>query len=217
MKIWPSLLAANLLHLEADILQLEKHGVHQIHLDIMDNHYVPNLSFGPAFCKAIKQRFPSIEIDVHLMIEPVDPMISIFANAGAKRITIHPHATRHLNFSLNLIRENHCLAGIALNPADDLQCVQFSRHQLDYVLMMTVNPGFGGQKLLPEVVEKISLLKSQYTTLPIMVDGGVTLENISILKKAGVEDFVIGSSLFQATNFPQSISDFLNLVDTHVK
>jgi ribulose-phosphate 3-epimerase len=217
MRIWPSLLAANLLHLEADIQQLETLGIHQLHLDIMDNHYVPNLSFGPAFCQAIHQRFPKMVIDVHLMIEPVDPMISIFAASGAKRIAIHPHATRHLNYSLNLIRENNCLAGIALNPADNLQSLQFCHHQLDYVLIMTVNPGFGGQKLLPDVIEKISILKTLYPSIPIMVDGGVCLQNISILKNAGVEDFVIGSSLFQAKNFPQSISDFLNLVGTHVK
>ena len=217
MKIWPSLLAANLLHLEADIHQLQTHGIHQLHLDIMDNHYVPNLSFGPAFCEAIHQRFPKIDIDVHLMIEPVDPMISIFASSGAKRIAIHPQTTRHLNYSLNLIREHSCLSGIALNPGDDLQVIHFCQHQLDYVLIMTVNPGFGGQKLLPDVIEKIKILKKQYPTLPIMVDGGVSLQNISTLKNAGVEDFVIGSSLFHAKNFPQSISDFLNLVGTHVQ
>lgn len=212
MKIWPSLLAANLLNLENDIHQLETHGIHQLHLDIMDNHYVPNLSFGPSFCQSIHQRFPKIEIDVHLMIEPVDAMIEIFAKSGASRIAIHPQSTRHLNYSLNLIKQNQCFAGIALNPADDFHLINWCQHQLDYVLVMTVNPGFGGQQLLPETIEKITKIKHQFPLLPIMVDGGINLNNIQQLKNAGAFDFVIGSAFFQPPNFPENIQDFTKLV-----
>lgn len=215
MSIWPSLLAANLLNLEHDILQLESHGIHQLHLDIMDNHYVPNLSFGPAFCQSIHQRFPNTMIDVHLMIEPVDQMIEIFAKSGAKRISIHPQSTRHLNYSLNLIKRNHCLAGIVLNPADDLNILNWCQHQLDYILVMTVNPGFGGQTLLSEVIAKIKQIKLEFPHLPIMVDGGVNLDNITLLRQSGANDLVIGSAFFQSQNFPHNILDFIQLVNTN--
>jgi ribulose-phosphate 3-epimerase len=208
---WPSLLAANLLNLNQDLEILQQHKVHQIHLDIMDNHYVPNLSFGPELCRQIHQKYPHLMIDVHLMIEPVHSMVEVFAASGARRIAIHADAGQHLHYSLTHIKNQNCLAGLAINPGESLESLEWSHQLLDYILVMSVNPGFGGQKMIPTVLDKVQRIHDRYPHLPIMVDGGVNLNNIMEFKKRGAQDFVVGSAYFQATDYPQCLSPFLEL------
>ena len=208
MNIWPSLLAADLLNLQTQIEALNLHHIHQVHLDIMDNHYVPNLSFSPDLCTAIRHQFPKLSIDVHLMTNPVDNLILAFAKAGAQRISIHASTTLHLDYSLKLIKQNGSKAGLAINPAEGIEHLEWCHMNLDYLLFMTVNPGFCGQSLINQVIPKILKAHQQYPHLPIMVDGGINLTNVKQLKEAGCQDFVIGSALFQAKNFPDSIHDF---------
>ncbi len=164
-SILPSLLAADITRLGEEVTAVQKAGADFIHFDVMDNHYVPNLTFGPMFCAALKQSCPQLPIDVHLMVSPVDQLIESFAKAGAKRISIHPDATIHLNRSLDLIKKLGCAAGIALNPATPIESIHWCLHQLDFALIMTVNPGFGGQKLIPEVIEKIKKNPSTISTV----------------------------------------------------
>ena len=212
MQILPSLLAADLLNLEQQISILMHHGIKTIHLDIMDNHYVPNLSFSPDLCQAIRKRFPDLIIDVHLMTYHVTQLIQDFAKAGANRIAIHPQSTTHFDYSLGLIKQLNCEAGLVLNPAEDLDSLKWTEHLLDYILIMTVNPGFGGQKLLPHVIEKIKQIHQLHPRLRIAVDGGVDLKNIKSLKNAGCKDFIVGSALFKAVNFPNCIDEFMSLL-----
>jgi len=212
MQIFPSLLAADLLNLESQIKTLIQHNIDTIHLDIMDNHYVPNLSFSADFCSAIRQKFPELIIDVHLMTQPVDKLIKDFADAGANRIAIHPNSTMHLDYSLQFIKQLNCQAGLALNPGDDIEAIHWTRYLLDYVLIMTVNPGFGGQKLIKNVIPKIKKIRQLFPDLSLTVDGGVDLQNIKSLKDSGCNNFVIGSALFKANNFPECINNYKILI-----
>jgi ribulose-phosphate 3-epimerase len=203
--ILPSLLSANFLNLGEDIQTVQRAGADWLHLDIMDNHYVPNLTFGPQLCAAIHQQFPTLPLDVHLMITPVDTMIPAFAEAGAKRISIHPETTRHLDRSLQLIKHAGCQAGLVLNPATSLECLDWCHSYLDFVLVMTVNPGFAGQTLITSVIPKISQLAAQYPNIRICVDGGITEDNIGTLAAAGAREFVAGSTIFKSKHFPHII------------
>lgn len=205
-KILPSLLAADLMALGEEIDAVIQAGADMIHIDVMDNHYVPNLTFGPFVCEAIRKRFNNIPIDVHLMVSPVDELIQQFADAGATRISIHPDATLHLDRSLQLIKSLECEAGLVLNPATPIDCIKWCAHRLDFILIMTVNPGFGGQKLIKEVIEKIECVHQQYPTLPICVDGGITPENISTLTRAGATEFVAGSAIFNSNDYAATIA-----------
>lgn len=205
-EIYPSLLAADLTRIGDEVDAVVNGGADMIHFDVMDNHYVPNLTFGPPICKALRKRFNKLPIDVHLMTTNIDDLIQQFAAAGATRISIHPDATIHLDRSLQLIRALGCKAGLALNPAAPLDYIQWCIHRLDFVLIMTVNPGFGGQTLIPEMIKKIELVHQQYPHLPICVDGGITTENISLLAKAGATQFVAGSTVFNSKNYAQTIS-----------
>ncbi|STX51180.1 D-ribulose-5-phosphate-3-epimerase [Legionella busanensis] len=205
--IAPSLLSADLTRLGEEIENVMAADADMIHFDVMDNHYVPNLTLGPFVCQNILQRFPELIIDVHLMANPVDELIKQFAKAGAKRISIHPDGTIHLDRSLALIQEFGCEAGLVLNPATSPDSIQWCINKLDFVLVMTVNPGFAGQKLIPEVIKKIALIKEQYPNLPISVDGGVTVDNIKALAKVGATHFVAGSSIFNSENYQQAISN----------
>ena len=205
-QIFPSLLAADLTCLGEEINAVMQAGADMIHFDVMDNHYVPNLTFGPLLCQAIHNRFNTLPIDVHLMADPVDELIQQFAAAGATRISIHPDATTHLDRSLQLIKDLGCQVGLVLNPATSPNCLEWCAHHLDFVLIMTVNPGFGGQKLLPEIIKKIEFTRHQFPQLPICVDGGITLENITALAIAGATQFVAGSTIFNSKNYAKTIA-----------
>ncbi|HHF7348553.1 TPA: ribulose-phosphate 3-epimerase [Legionella feeleii] len=204
--IAPSLLSADMTRFGEEITAVMQAGADMIHFDVMDNHYVPNLTFGPPICQALHNRFPSVPIDVHLMTKPVDDLIVQFAKAGAKRISIHPDATIHLDRSLQLIQQQGCEAGLVLNPATSLDCLNWCIHRLDFILVMTVNPGFGGQTLIPEILNKISLIKQHYPTLPICVDGGVSTENIARIAQAGATQFVAGSAIFSSGDYATTIT-----------
>ena len=203
--ILPSILSADMTALGAEVEAVMQAGADMIHFDVMDNHYVPNLTFGPAFCQALIKRFPNLPIDVHLMTDPVDELITQFAQAGAKRISIHPDASTHLDRSLNLIKNQGCQAGLVLNPATGIDVLEWTHHLLDFVLVMTVNPGFGGQKLIEAVIPKIHAICQKYPELPVCVDGGVSSETIGRLKEAGARQFVAGSAIFNHKDYVSQI------------
>lgn len=204
-KILPSLLSADMTRIGEEADAVMKAGADMLHIDVMDHHYVPNLTFGPMICQALRNRFSDLLIDVHLMVSPVDALILSFAKAGASRISIHPDATIHLDRSLQIIRDAGCLAGLVLNPATSLDCLTHCLHRLDFVLIMTVNPGFGGQTLIPEVISKITTLHAQHPELPICVDGGISRENIRTLAQAGATEFVAGAAIFNSPNYAETI------------
>ncbi len=204
--ILPSLLAADLTRIGEEIEAVLAAGADLLHLDIMDNHYVPNLTFGPALCEAIRKRFKTVPIDVHLMASPIDALIQQVADAGANRISIHPDTTHHLDRSLQLITELGCQAGLVLNPATSLESLLWCAHRLHFILVMTVNPGFGGQTLLSDIIPKIALLHRHYPALPICVDGGITPANIATLRAAGATQFVVGSALFGSQDYDKTIA-----------
>lgn len=204
--ILPSLLSADVTRLGDEVDAVLKAGADYIHFDVMDNHYVPNLTFGPLFCDALVKRDPNILIDVHLMVQPVDALIEAFAKAGAKRISIHPDATIHLDRSLQLIRDLGCEAGLVFNPATSLELLPWCIHHLSFVLVMTVNPGFGGQKLIPSVINKIKQIHTLYPNLNICIDGGVSIENIASLAQAGANQFVAGSAVFNSSDYQETIN-----------
>lgn len=206
-QLIPSLLSADLLHLEDEINAVIEAGADMLHFDVMDNHYVPNLTFGPGLCACMRKRFKTIPIDVHLMATPVDALIEQFAKAGASRISIHPDATIHLDRSLQLIKDLGCEAGLVFNPAASTEVMSWCAHRLDFVLVMTVNPGFGGQQLIPEVIKKIAQLHKIYPKTPICVDGGVSSDNIATLRDAGASQFVAGSAIFNSNNYTLTMRD----------
>ena len=204
-QIFPSLLAADLTCLGDEITAVMQAGADMLHIDVMDNHYVPNLTFGPLLCQAIHKRFDKLPLDVHLMAAPVDELIQQFAASGATRISIHPDATIHLDRSLRLIKDLGCQAGLVLNPATSPACLEWCTNRLDFVLIMTVNPGFGGQTLITDVIKKIEFTHHHFPQLPICVDGGITTENITALAFAGATQFVVGSTIFNSKNYTKTI------------
>jgi ribulose-phosphate 3-epimerase len=203
--ILPSLLSADFLNLENEIKTVIDAGADLIHLDIMDRHYVPNITFGPMLCKSIHQKFPHVLLDVHLMTTPVDALIEDFAHSGATRISIHPDATTHLDRSLELIRKLGCEAGLALNPSTSSDCIRWCLHRLDFILIMTVNPGFGGQSWIPAMLHKINEIHTQFPDLPICTDGGINIDNISELANAGASQFIAGSAIFNSNDYTKTI------------
>ncbi|MGA8785606.1 MAG: ribulose-phosphate 3-epimerase [Polaromonas sp.] len=205
IRIAPSILSADFARLGEEVRAIEKAGADLVHFDVMDNHYVPNLTIGPLVCEAIRPHV-QIQIDVHLMVEPVDALIPLFARAGANLITFHPEASRHVDRTLQLIRDHGCKAGIALNPATPLAWMDHVMDRLDIVLLMSVNPGFGGQKFIPATLPKLREARRRIDAhmaaggqpIWLEVDGGVKLDNISEIAAAGADTCVAGSTVFGA-------------------
>ncbi|KTC65937.1 ribulose-phosphate 3-epimerase (plasmid) [Legionella adelaidensis] len=204
--ILPSILSADLTRLGEEVDAVMQAGADMIHFDVMDNHYVPNLTFGPILCQNLRTRFPTLPIDVHLMVTPVDHLIEKFAEAGATRISIHPEATLHLDRSLQLIKQKGCEAGLVLNPGTSINHIQWVKQYLDFILVMTVNPGFAGQKLIPSALHKVKEIHRKYPTIPLCVDGGIDIHTISEAAKAGATQFVAGSAIFTQDNYKNTIA-----------
>ncbi|RYY02503.1 MAG: ribulose-phosphate 3-epimerase [Gammaproteobacteria bacterium] len=209
-KIAPSILSADFARLGAEAEAVLAAGGDFIHFDVMDNHYVPNLTIGPMVCKALRNFGITAPIDVHLMVEPVDELIAQFADAGATYISFHPEASRHVDRSIELIREKGCKPGLVLNPASSLEQVKHVLYKLDMLLLMSVNPGFGGQKFIPHTLEKLrearALIDSQGLATRLEVDGGVGVANIRAVAEAGANTFVSGSAIFGAPNYSEVIT-----------
>ena len=203
MRIAPSLLSADFARLGEEVRAVEAAGADIIHFDVMDNHYVPNLTVGPLVCQAIRPH-TTLPIDVHLMVKPVDRIIPDFAKAGANIITFHPEASEHIDRSLQLIRDHGCKAGLVFNPATPLHYLDYVMDKLDMILLMSVNPGFGGQAFIPETLNKLRQVRAKidaYTAqtgreIWLEVDGGVKVDNIAEIAAAGADTFVAGSAVF---------------------
>ena len=198
--IAPSILSANFARLGEECDAVLAAGADVIHFDVMDNHYVPNLTIGPMVCTALRNHGITAPIDVHLMVQPVDSLIEMFADAGASFITFHPEASAHVDRSLQLIRSKGCKAGLVLNPATSPDCLEYVMDKLDMVLLMSVNPGFGGQKFIPSTLKKLErvrrLIDDSGLDIRLEVDGGVNEKNIGEIAAAGADTFVAGSAIY---------------------
>lgn len=215
-KIAPSILSADFARLGEEVDAVLEAGADYVHFDVMDNHYVPNLTIGPMVCSALRKYGISATIDVHLMVEPVDDLIKQFADAGASYITFHPEASKHIDRSIKLVRDCGCMPGLVLNPATPLSVVEHAIDQIDMLLLMSVNPGFGGQKFIPYVLDKVAqarqLIDARGLATRLEIDGGVGLSNITDIAKAGADTFVAGSAIFGADDYGQVISQMRELL-----
>jgi ribulose-phosphate 3-epimerase len=207
--IAPSILSADFARLGEEVEAVLAAGADVIHFDVMDNHYVPNLTIGPLVCAALRKRGIKAPIDVHLMVQPVDELARAFAGAGASWISFHPEATHHVDRTINLIRELGCRPGLALNPATPLDCLDHTLPHLDLVLIMSVNPGFGGQAFIPGSLPKLRAVRERIAALgrPVMleVDGGIKTDNIRSVAEAGADVFVAGSAIFGSGDYAATI------------
>jgi ribulose-phosphate 3-epimerase len=203
--ICPSILSADFARLGDEVDAVLGAGADMVHFDVMDNHYVPNLTVGPLVCAALRKRGVVAPIDVHLMVRPVDRLIGDFAEAGASYITFHPQASEHVDRSLQLIRDSGCKPGLAFNPATPLADLEYVMDKLDMILIMSVNPGFGGQSFIPSALEKLRaarrLIDESGREIRLQVDGGVKVDNIAGIAAAGADTFVAGSAIFGATDY----------------
>ena len=208
--ISPSILSADFARLGEDTQAVLDAGADWVHFDVMDNHFVPVLTIGPNVCKALRNYGITAPIDVHLMVQPVDDLVVQFARAGASMISFHPEATTHIDRTIGLIKENGCQAGLVLNPTTPLDILDWTLGQLDMVLLMSVNPGFGGQSFIPYLMEKISrvrtLIDASGHDVRLQIDGGVTVDNIGSLAAAGVDTFVSGSAIFGTEDYAETIA-----------
>ncbi len=209
--IAPSILSADFARLGEDTQAVLDAGADWVHFDVMDNHYVPNLTIGPMVCEALRNFGIKAPIDVHLMVEPVDALIPDFAKAGASTISFHPEASRHIDRTIQLIHEHDCQAGLVLNPATPLHWLDDTLHKLDLVLMMSVNPGFGGQSFIPQVLDRIKRVRQRIDAsdraIRLEVDGGVKINNIAEIAAAGADTFVAGSAIFGTNDYRQTIGE----------
>jgi ribulose-phosphate 3-epimerase len=207
--IAPSILSANFAKLGEEVDNVLNAGADIVHFDVMDNHYVPNLTIGPLVCEALRNHGVTAPIDVHLMVKPVDRIIPDFASAGASYITFHPEASEHIDRTISLIKESGCKAGLVFNPATPLNHLDHVIDQLDMVLLMSVNPGFGGQSFIPETLEKLrvvrDLIDSRNLRTRLEIDGGVKIENIKEIASAGADTFVAGSAIFNTDDYKKTI------------
>ncbi|RZZ85135.1 ribulose-phosphate 3-epimerase [Pseudoxanthomonas winnipegensis] len=208
--ISPSILSADFARLGAEVDAVLAAGADWIHFDVMDNHYVPNLTIGPMVCEALRKYGVTAPIDVHLMVEPVDRVVPDFAKAGASHISFHPEASRHVHRTIQLIKSHGCTAGVVLNPATSLDVLDWVLDEVDLVLLMSVNPGFGGQAFIPSALDKLRAVRERIDVsgrrIHLEIDGGVKVDNIGQIAAAGADTFVAGSAIFNAPDYAQVIS-----------
>lgn len=209
--IAPSILSADFARLGEDVRTVLAAGADWVHFDVMDNHYVPNLTIGPLVCEALRKHGITAPIDVHLMVKPVDRIVPDFAKAGASLISFHPEASEHVDRSLQLIRDSGCKAGLVFNPATPLHHLDYVMDRIDLILIMSVNPGFGGQSFLPSVLPKIREARARIAAsgrdIRLEVDGGVKVDNIAEIAAAGADTFVAGSAIFNAPDYAKVIAE----------
>ena len=215
--IAPSILSADFARLGEEVDNVLKAGADWVHFDVMDNHYVPNLTIGPLVCEALRKHGVTAPIDVHLMVEPVDRIVPDFAKAGASMITFHPEASRHVHRTVQLIKSHGCQAGIVLNPATPVDVLDYVLGDIDMVLLMSVNPGFGGQAFIPSALDKLRRVRSMIDAggrdVRLEIDGGVKAENIGEIAAAGADTFVAGSAIFNAPDYADVIARMKAAVD----
>jgi ribulose-phosphate 3-epimerase len=209
-QIAPSILSADFARLGEEVEAVLAAGADVVHFDVMDNHYVPNLTIGPMVCQALRKYGITAPIDVHLMVSPVDSLIGDFAKAGASYITFHPEATNHVDRSLQLVRDLGCKSGLVFNPATPVDCLQYVMDKVDIILLMSVNPGFGGQKFIPATLAKLAqvrkLIDASGRDIRLEVDGGVGVANIGEIARAGADMFVAGSAIFGSGDYASTIA-----------
>jgi len=208
-KIAPSILSADFARLGEEVTNVLESGADIVHFDVMDNHYVPNLTIGPLVCEALRAHGITADIDVHLMVKPVDRIIPDFAKAGATWITFHPEGSEHIDRSLSLVHDNGCKSGLVFNPATPLDCLKHVIDKVDMILLMSVNPGFGGQSFIPEALPKLrearKIIDESGRDIRLEIDGGVKIDNIGEIAAAGADTFVAGSAIFGADDYKTTI------------